>query len=100
MEEIHSIMNYLGYDLIDSEENEFINNQFKVGIATDGDLFTFSGIDPKTLQIKNDGCQYRVLNLEQYLAVYEASSLDGYRKQSRNKDDASKIQLIKSRLNK
>ena len=100
LETIHSIMNSLGYMLIDPEENEFTNGRFKVGIATDGDMNEFSGIDPKVLQIKYDGCQYRVLNLEQYLAVYEASSLDGYRKESHKKDDASKIKMIKSQLNR
>jgi hypothetical protein len=98
LEAIHSIMNSLGYVLIDPDENEFTNGHFKVGIATDGDMDEFSGIDPKALQIKHDVCQYRVLNLDQYLAVYEASSLDGYRKQSHKKDDASKIELIKSQL--
>lgn len=98
--EIHSIICSLGYELTDSEENEFKSNLFKIGIATDGDMIAFSGVDPKKLQIKIEGCQYRVLNPEQFLATYEASNLDGYRRSISNKDDALKIKIIKSKLEK
>jgi hypothetical protein len=96
--EIHSSICALGYELIDTEEHEYKRNQFKIGLATDGDMIGFSGINPSSLQTIDDNCKYRVLSPVEYLLTYEASNLDGYRKEKHKKDDTSKIKLIKSIL--
>ena len=43
---------------------------------------------------------YKLLNLKQYLTVYEASSKDGYRQNKKEKDDLNKIKLIKKLIKK
>ena len=93
---IHSLFQENGYLLSDIEENEFRKGDITVGIATDGDMPEFSGLQPSTLKIVDDGAKYRTLTPDQYLATYKASILDGYRKNIRKKDDASKIELIES----
>ncbi len=97
---IRSTMAELGFELTDPEENCFQRDDIKVGIATDGDMITFSGINPQTLCIKKEKATYRVLNAEQYLATYKASSLDGYRKNKHQKDDQAKIELIITKTDK
>lgn len=59
----------------------------------------FAKIDPSRLKIIYKPVQFRTLNLEQYLACYEASGKDGYRKEVRKKKDDAKIELIRRELN-
>lgn len=54
--------------------------------------------DDIDILIDDHGARYRVLNTEQFLATYEASSLDGYRRDTHAKNDAQKIALIKTSL--
>jgi len=99
LDKIHSLMVRLGFQLIDLEENTFLKGGLKVGIATDGDMLSFSGIDPSALKINvSSSTTYRVLSPKQFLATYRASSLDGYRKETHRKDDGAKIRLIESVL--
>lgn len=84
----------------DLAEQEYIRKSSKVGIASDGDLLKFAGIDPKKLTVLDTPCSYRVLSLQDYLSVYEASSVDGYRKDVRAKDDTRKLALIHKELRK
>ncbi|WP_428242724.1 hypothetical protein [Gynuella sp.] len=77
---IHGLMEELGFTLTDPEENEFRRGTTKVGIASDGDMLSFSGVDPLSLAVESSAAKFRVLSPEQYLATYKASSLDGYRK--------------------
>jgi len=96
---IRSIMSTNGFILVDEEENIFRRGELEVGIASDGDMLGFSGIEPSSLTVHPGNPRYRTLNLEQYLATYKASVGDGYRKESRQKDDLSKINLIERRIN-
>jgi hypothetical protein len=96
---VHSSMRELGFILTDLEENEFRRGPIKVGIASDGDMLSFSGVNPSSLAVEGLEAKFRVLSPEQYLATYKASSLDGYRKNTHQKDDGSKIRLLESMLN-
>lgn len=91
-------MKTLGFTLNNAKENEFERDSIKVGIASDGDMLSFSGINPESLAVEDCIAKFRVLSPEQYLATYKASSLDGYRKDTKLKDDQSKINLIESVL--
>ena len=94
--EVHRLMETLGFCLINTKENEFERGEVIVGIATDGDMLSFSGVDPTNLDVINTKASFRVLSVEQYLSTYKSSSLDGYRKDIKLKDDKSKIELIYS----
>ncbi len=105
LQTIHQIMMSMGYKCTDVEENAFSNGTFKIGIAHDGDLMAFCGVNPGKLEtiksttvIRNvtQTVTYRALGLEDYLRVYQASSRDGYRKEKRMKNDSAKIALIKA----
>jgi len=99
LDELRGLMASFGFELVDPEENKFKQGLVEVGIASDGDLLSFSGTDPLKLKIVNtSSASYRVLNAQQYLATYEASSKDGYRKHKHLKDDRSKIRLIKEAI--
>ena len=56
-------------------------------------MHKFSGIDSSTLNVTYEEAKYRTLTPEQYLKTYETSSLDGYRKDNRKKNDLSKISI-------
>ena len=45
-----------------------------------------------------NGVRYYLLDLQDYLKVYTASSKDGYRRDTKNKNDNQKIELIKQAL--
>lgn len=94
LRQMRDVMGARGYLLIDPEENEFRKGEFKVGIATDGDMLGFSGVDPKKLNQVQAGARFRVLTASEYLATYRASSLDGYRRKKRKKNDRAKVELI------
>lgn len=96
--EVQDLMYSLGFTLIVPDEHEFQRDSLKIGIASDGDLLSYSGIDPRSLEIVSARATYRILSPIQYLATYKASSLDGYRKDIRQKDDDAKIRLIESVL--
>lgn len=98
LDKLHTLMTQLGFTLIDAQENEFQRHHIKVGLASDGDLPDFAGIDPQRLTRSNGPIASRRLNLEQFLACYRASSQDGYRRDKRGKNDARKIELIQSEL--
>lgn len=48
--------------------------------------------------IKEKDTKYFLLELQDYLKVYTASSKDGYRKNVKNKQDQHKINLINQAL--
>ena len=92
-------MNVSGFHLIDEHEHEFSNGFNVVAFASIESLESFAGIDISFIPlIEDNGVKYLLLNLSDYLKVYEASSLDGYRKNIKNKQDNIKISLIKKAL--
>ena len=63
------------------------------------DLEPFAGVDIQRIPlIRENGTSYYLLELPDYLKVYEASSRDGYRKNVKNKQDQQKINLIRKAL--
>ena len=62
-------------------------------------LTSFAGIDPANVPVIEDGgSRFLLLELSDYLKVYEASSKDGYRKNVKNKQDHIKKSLIRKAL--
>ncbi|WP_340007523.1 hypothetical protein MHH52_06965 [Paenibacillus sp. FSL K6-0276] len=71
----------LGYELIDLHEHEFYKNQHKIAFALIEGLWDFAGIDHNQIEMRvNKNTKYKILNLREYLQVYQRSSTDGYRK--------------------
>jgi len=85
----------INYQLIDDREHEFIRSNYKIGVAFEEDLFSFAGIDHNKLRIVSDNSvNFKVLNINQYLKIYNRSKNDSYRSQKNNKKDLEKIKLI------
>lgn len=94
-----SLMNTAGYRLVDEHEHEFNNGSVTVAYASLENLKTFADIEISGIPLTEDnGARYLLLELPDYLKVYEASSKDGYRKNVKNKQDHIKIALIKKAL--
>jgi hypothetical protein len=88
-----------GYVLVDEHEHTFVRDGVAYSYADIEDLESFAGIRMKDIEMREaDGVRFLLLSLEQYLAVYQKSSKDGYRVNVRQKKDADKIRFIESKL--
>ena len=95
------IMEELGYSLYDVHEHAFENDGVSAAFAAIENLVPFANVDITRIPIVDeDGVRYYLLTLEDYLKVYTASSKDGYRRDTKNKNDTEKIELIKRALEK
>ena len=94
-----TVLQQLGYRVVDIQEHELQYNDFTVGISYEEDLLPFAQVDYTTLGVKAiQGARYKILQLRDYLCVYEKSNQDGYRITQRHKKDAQKVALIKELL--
>lgn len=94
--EIVEIMNSMGYALIDLHEHEFSKGGLSVEFGIIDTLPEFAGVRMEELEIHRKGeATYYLLNQEQYLRVYEASSKDSYRADQNNHKDLEKIEYLK-----
>lgn len=88
-----------GYVLADEHEHTFVRDGVAYSYADIEDLESFAGIHAEDIEMHEvDGVRFMLLTLEQYLAVYQKSSKDGYRVNVRQKKDADKIRFIESKL--
>ena len=88
-----------GYALTDEHEHTFVRDGVAYSYADIEDLESFAGIHAEDIEMHEvDGVRFMLLTLEQYLAVYQKSSKDGYRVNVRQKKDAVKIRFIESKL--
>lgn len=86
----------LGYKLEDLHEHQFRYNHYKTAFAAIESLTPFADISIHDIEmIEDNGVSYFLLNLQQYLKVYTASSKDSYRRNKNNAKDLEKIELIK-----
>ena len=98
-EEIMEVMNSLGYTLIDFHEHAFSNNGLCVEYGIIDTLPSFAGVELKELEIYQDrGVNFHLLNIPQYIKVYEASSKDSYRANQNNHKDSRKIDFLKNTI--
>ena len=97
--EFKAILEAQGYILTDEHEHTFVRDGVAYSYADIEDLESFAGIRMKDIEMREaDGVRFLILSLEQYLAVYQKSSKDGYRVNVRQKKDADKIRFIESKL--
>ena len=98
-QEFKAVLEEHGYVLVDEHEHTFARDGVVYSYADIEDLDPFAGIRMKDIEMrKADGVRFLLLSLEQYLAVYQKSSKDGYRVNVRQKKDADKIRFIESKL--
>ena len=97
--EFKSLLEAQGYVLFDEHEHTFVRDGVAYSYADIEDLESFAGINTEDIEMyEADGVSFLMLSLEQYLAVYQKSSKDGYRVNVRQKKDADKIRFIESKL--
>ena len=97
--EFKSFLEAQGYVFADEHEHTFVRDGVAYSYADIEDLESFAGINTEDIEKhKADGVRFLLLSLEQYLAVYQKSSKDGYRVNIRQKKDADKIRFIESKL--
>ena len=97
--EFKAVLEEHGYVLVDEHEHTFVRNGVAYSYADIEDLESFAGINTEDIEMHEaDGVRFLLLSLEQYLAVYQKSSKDGYRVNVRQKKDADKIRFIESKL--
>ena len=97
--EFKSFLEAQGYVLADEHQHTFVRDGVAYSYADIEDLESFAGIRMKDIEMREaDGVRFLLLSLEQYLAVYQKSSKDGYRVNVRQKKDADKIRFIESKL--
>ena len=98
-QEFKSVLEEHGYVLTDEHEHTFVRDDVAYSYADIEDLESFAGIHAEDIEMREvDGVRFLLLSLEQYLAVYQKSSKDGYRVNERQKKDADKIRFIESKL--
>ncbi|RIU91357.1 phosphoribosylanthranilate isomerase [Oceanobacillus picturae] len=96
-EKIVEIMSSIGYTLVDLHEHEFSNGELSVEFGIMDTLPEFAGVPLEDLEMHQKGeAKYFLLNPRQYVAVYKASSLDGYRADQNNNKDFNKIGFLES----
>lgn len=96
---IENTMNDIGYSLYDMHEHAFEKCGTSAAFASLEELSVFADVDIENIPMINEnGISYHLLELNDYLKVYTASSKDGYRRDTKNKNDNEKIQLIKKAL--
>lgn len=87
----------LGYTLIDEHEHTFERDGVSLSYAKIEELESFAGISLSDIKtVKRGESRFMILSPRQYLAVYKASSRDGYRLNVKEKKDLEKIELIRS----
>ena len=99
--EVDEMMLNLGYELKNRSENEYVKSGIIIGFGREGSLKELKdlGIDIEELKtVKNDLCEFLVLEPKEYLIVYEKFLEDGYRNKKKGRKDMEKVGLIKKVL--
>ena len=98
-QELKAVLEEHRYVLVDAHEHTFMLDGVAYSYADIEDLESFAGVRAENLETREvNGVRFLLLSLEQYLAVYRRSSMDGYRVNVRQKKDADKIKFIESKL--
>ena len=95
-EQLTSLMEKLGYQLIDLHEHKFEKASIHVGFASVETLKNYAGVDYLTIQQERmeNGEKYHLPNVEQSLKIYEAAKRDEWRG-GKQKDSFIFDELIK-----
>jgi len=90
-------MELLGYRMVNLQEHEFVKNDIKIGFAFTEDLLEFADVDYTNLNVFEDnGSEYYLLTISDYVKVYNQSLQDGYRRTKSNNKDLKKVKILNS----
>ena len=90
-------MEQLGYRMVNLQEHEFIKNDIKIGFAFTEDLLGFADVDYTSLNLFEDnGSEYYLLTILDYVKVYNKLLKDGYRRTKNNNKDLKKVKILNS----
>lgn len=96
---ILTLMNQLGYQLVDRHEHEFSNGQTSVEFGCIDTLPDFADIPLANLPVIHIGeATFKLPNLSHFLKIYQSSSQDSYRNDQNNHKDFEKIAFLKQLL--
>lgn len=99
-----AILDNNGFKLSDEKEHEFIDSKGTVLAFADVNILTrdkiVHNINDAIVEVSIDGNIIRTFKPEVLLLVYEFSIQDGYRQQTRGKNDAEIIRLLKIYIEK
>ena len=88
-------MEQLGYRMVNLQEHEFVKNDIKIGFAFTEDLLEFANVDYTNLnEFEDNGSEYYLLTITDYVKVYNKSLQDGYRRTKNNNKDLKKVQIL------
>ncbi|MBG9980373.1 phosphoribosylanthranilate isomerase [Facklamia sp. DSM 111018] len=93
-EKIYSMMQKLGYELIDRHEHEFKKEDLHVEFGSISSLYDFAGVEEDELTHIKEEVEFLVPSKEQYLNIYKASAQDSYRNDQNNGKDFLKIKYL------
>lgn len=95
IDQLIGLMEGLGYVLVDRHELEFSKAGLFVEFGSMDSLPAFAGVALDDLDIvETEGISYYLPTLQQYLAIYQASSKDSYRAEQNNHKDLVKIEYL------
>lgn len=88
-------MEQLGYSMVNLQEHEFVKNDITIGFAFTEDLLEFANVDYTNLnEFEDNGSEYYLLTITDYVNVYNKSLQDGYRRTKNNNKDLKKVQIL------
>ena len=89
-----------GYKMTDLHEHTFEKDGLQFNFSFVESLLSFADIKEEDLEIKHEKqCFFKLMNLQQYLAVYQASFSCPYRKRiGKAEKDKKKLEIIKQAL--
>ena len=99
MDKIEPIMERLGYRLVDLHEHEFQKEGLSIEFGAMETLEAFAGVPLEKLTRKEvEDVEFLLPNVEQFLAIYRASSQDSYRNENNNHKDFAKIAYLEKMI--
>ncbi|MCQ9344304.1 hypothetical protein NQ015_06900 [Corynebacterium sp. 153RC1] len=98
-QQIEQVMTVLGYELVDLHEFEFRRDGLSVEFGVIDTLQEFAGVEVGDLELRSkNGVEFYLPDRHQFLAIYRASSQDGYRNEHNNSKDFKKIEYLEDSL--
>ncbi len=98
-ETVIALMQQEGFTLCDLHEHAFSRCGLHMAFAGLEELHSFAGVDLAAIpRLEKSGAEYLLLELADYLRVYTASAKDGYRRDTKHKNDSEKIRLIQQAM--
>lgn len=89
-----------GYEMVDLHEHTFVKDGYSYSFSYIDNIEEYAQIHVEEINtVTTNECRYKLLTLKQYLAVYERSVCDDYRKtKGKTPKDLSKVIYLREKL--